>query len=344
MSDPLHNPSFKAPGLMESLAEAFLGRRRPLACVQVEVSSVCAARCGYCPQGVKKAVWKARHMEAETFAALWPLLRRCERAHLQGWGEPFLHPLFFDFAALARKAGCAVSSTTCGLDMNEDLAGRIVESGMDVLAFSLAGTDGATNAIREGAPFERACDGIRLVQRVRKERMAAHLELHCAYLLLADRMDAVKKLPELAAGLGLHAVVVSTLDYIAVPGQETLAFAPREADKIARARELLEEAAERARALGVAFHYALPGMEPLAVCREAIDRTLYADAEGALSPCIYVNLPTRENDPLRRVFGNAREGDAFACFQGERFAAFRAALARGEPEAPCLNCAKRFER
>ena len=137
-NDPLRNPAFRAPGLGERLRELLLGEHRPLDCVQVEVTSCCAGRCVYCPHTTQAAVWRSRHMPDAVFAALWPLLRRSGRAHLQGWGEPLLHPRFFDFAALARKAGCQVSSTSCGLCMDADLAARIVQSGMDMLAFSLA--------------------------------------------------------------------------------------------------------------------------------------------------------------------------------------------------------------
>ncbi len=103
---------------------------------------------------MKKAVWQSRLVEDQTFAALWPLMRQCVRVHLQGWGEPFLHPRFLDFVRVALRAGCAVS-TTCGLRMDEALAEAIVDSGMDVVAFSLAGTDEASNASRRGIPFAR---------------------------------------------------------------------------------------------------------------------------------------------------------------------------------------------
>jgi Predicted Fe-S oxidoreductases len=344
MSDPLQNPTCKEPGILESLSEVFLGRKRPIDCVQVEVSSACTARCEYCPQNTAAGRWQARIMTAETFAALWPLLRQSTRVHLQGWGEPFLHPRFFDFTAFARKAGCTVSSTSCGLYIDEDIAGRIVESGIDVLAFSLAGTDEESNIIRRGAPFSQVCENIRLMARARKEAMAVHLSLHCAYILLADRMEAVLTLPDLAVELGLQAVVVSTLDYIAAPGQKSLAFAPNEADKIAQARTLLKKAATRAAELDLDFHYALPCPEPWGTCREHVERTLYVAADGGLSPCIYVNIPTKDDDAHRRVFGNVNEEDAFACWQGERFSAFRTALETGRPEQPCMNCAKRFEQ
>ena len=341
--DPLDNPLFRSPGLFESLGELVFGRRRALNYVQVEVSSVCSAHCVYCPRGIHAGNRKAQYMEAATFAALWPLLRRSERVHLQGWGEPFLHPRFFDFAAFAHKAGCTVSSTSCGSRMNAETARAVVHSGMDVLAFSLAGTDTQSNNVRIGASFEKVCESTELVRRAKAETGVSQPELRCAYLLLADRMEAADALPELAAKLGLEAVVVSTLDYVAAPGQETLAFAPHEEDKIARARELLERIAARAEALGVGFHYALPGREALPLCREEAERGVYVDADGALSPCVYTNVPTLEADAARRVFGNARDGDEWACRTGKQFAAFYAALRSGAPETPCISCPKRFE-
>ena len=44
-NDPLRNPAFRAPGLGERLRELLLGERRPLDCVQVDVTSCCAGRC-----------------------------------------------------------------------------------------------------------------------------------------------------------------------------------------------------------------------------------------------------------------------------------------------------------
>lgn len=233
--DPLSPKALPGPGLRQWLREAFTGRPTPLLCMQVEVSSVCACRCTYCPHTTKKDVWQSRLMSAETFAALWPLMRQCGRVHLQGWGEPFLHPRFMDFVSVARRAGCAVSTTTCGQHMDESLAAAIVDSGMDVVAFSLAGTDEASNASRQGIPFSRVCEAIRCLREVRRKKQGVHLEVHLAYLLLPSQLEAVKRLPELMEELDVHCAVVSTMDYIASPELAVEAYSPEEADKVAAA-------------------------------------------------------------------------------------------------------------
>ncbi|MDE5880073.1 MAG: radical SAM protein [Desulfovibrio sp.] len=361
--DPLADPSFRAPGLLEKLREAFLGAQRPLECLQVEVTSRCAGRCIYCPHTTAAATWKSRHMPDEVFAALWPFLRGAQRAHLQGWGEPLLHPRFLDYVALARRAGCAVSSTSCGLRMDAALARQLAESGMDLLAFSLVGTDEASNAARAGVPFARVCESVRqlraAIREVGRPADGEPLEIHFAYLLLADRMEAARGLPALMDELDVEMAVVSTLDYLALPGQEELAFAPQETEKITAARELLEAVAAEAEARGRIIHFALPGTEAVADaggCRENVTRTCYVDADGRISPCVYLNVPdnaadegegggaTSRGDARRRVFGDVRAETPWEIWKKPEFAAFREALVRNAPDAACLACPKRFER
>jgi MoaA/NifB/PqqE/SkfB family radical SAM enzyme len=334
---------FRPPGFWEVIREAFLGMRRMVDCIQVEVTSRCLGRCGYCPHTTRRDQWLARDMDMGTFERLWPLMRKASRVHLQGWGEPLLHPGFFDMAALARKAGCAVSTTTCGLRMNGDIARKLVDSGIDIVAFSLAGTDAVGNAARQGVDFDRVCEAIGLLQDVRHSAMAVHLEIHIAYLLLASNMEAVRHLPGLAHRLGVHAAVVSTLDYMAAPGFEVEAFIPHEAEKLARAAAVLSEAETEAKRLGVAFHWSLPRPDASGTgCRENIARSLYVAADGSVAPCVYLNVPVEGPDPDRRVFGNVNATDPLEIWESEAFRRFRDGLSSGDADLPCRTCPKRF--
>ena len=334
---------FREPGFWETVKEAVFGARRPLDCIQVEVTSRCPGRCSYCPHTTQREKWLSRDMDMEAFGRLWPLMRRAGRVHLQGWGEPLLNPVFFDMAALARNAGCQVSTTTCGLRMDPELALRIVESGIDIVAFSLAGTDTASNASRRGVDFDRVCEAVSTLQAVRRERMGVHLEIHFAYLMLASTMEAVAGLPALMQRLGVHAAVISTLDYIAEPGLDAEAFTPQETDKLAKAAAILSEVEVEARRLDLGFHYELPSPAAAGTaCRENIGRSLYVSADGSVSPCVYVNVPVGIADPKRRVFGNVRDQDPVQIWESTEFRRFRERLAGGDPDLPCRSCPKRF--
>ena len=284
-------------------------------------------------------------MDMVTFARLWPLMRRSNRVHLQGWGEPLLNPAFFEMAALALKAGSAVSTTTCGLIMTEHLALQLVESGLDIIAFSLAGVDAETNASRQGVAFERVCETIALLQVVRRARQGVHLEIHLAYLMLASNMEAVRGLPALMQHLGVHAAVISTLDYVPSAELEPESFGLDEPEKLAAAASILQETASEIRRLGMECHWSLPDPSaPGATCRENITRSLFVAADGSVSPCVYLNLPSAGADPRRRVFGNVLAEDPIAIWEDEDFRRFREGLAEGAPDRCCLTCVKRFER
>jgi MoaA/NifB/PqqE/SkfB family radical SAM enzyme len=334
---------FREPGFWEIMGEAFFGVHRMMDCIQVEVTSRCPGRCDYCPHTIQQDLWLSRDMDMGTFERLWPMMRKADRVHLQGWGEPLLHPGFFDMAALARKAGCAVSTTTCGLCMDRDMARKIVDSGIDIVAFSLAGTDAASNSARHGVDFARVCEAVSLLQGVRRSTTAVHLEIHFAYMMLASVMEAVRSLPGLAYRLGVHAVVVSTLDYIAGPGLEAEAFMPKETRKIARAAAVLAESGAEAKCLGVDFHWSLP--RPAASgkgCRENISRTFCVAVDGSVSPCVFLNVLIDRPDPKRRVFGNVNKTDPLEIWESDAFRSFRNSLASCDAALPCRTCPKRF--
>ena len=330
-----------APGLWQSLTG--LLRPKDFECLQVEITSCCMGRCTYCPHTTQPG-WQSRHMSPEVFAALWPLMLRSSRVHLQGWGEPFLHPQFMEFTKLALRAGCRVSTTTCGLCMTEKLAEDLVDSGVDIVAFSLTGTDAASNIARVNVPFGKVQDAVHTLQRVRKAKRGVHLELHLAYLLLASQMQALQGLPRLMDDWELHAVVVSTLDYLPIPELASEAFLPSDREKIATARAILHDIGSQIRQSGHDFYASLPMEQPAPQCRERIHRTLYVSAEGDISPCVYLNVPSIPPDPRRTIFGSIPDEDPLSIWNKEEYQAFRQAVHTERPPSACLVCPKRYEQ
>ena len=70
----------KAPSIWDSVCD--LLKPRELECLQVEVTSCCPGRCTYCPHTTRADVWRSRHMQPETFAALYPIMKKTTRVHL----------------------------------------------------------------------------------------------------------------------------------------------------------------------------------------------------------------------------------------------------------------------
>ena len=349
-SDPLARAQERLPGPFRRLLARLAPQPRPLQHIQVEVTSFCPGACVYCPRGILRNAWQARHMRDQVFAALTPLMQLSQRVHLQGWGEPFAHPRFTDYVSLARRAGCNVSTTTCGLVMNEDLARRIVRSGMDIVAFSLVGTDEQSNSARKNVPLAGVHNAVRLLQKARQELRSALPHLHFSYLLLADRLEALFSLPKLMDSWDIAECVVSTLDMPVLPAHWEWAYRPDEHGKIARARDVLEKVSAKAAAMGRSLRFCLPGQKT-GICREDVDKSCYIDAEGNLSPCIYLNVPFREDmfaqktllSQKRLVYGNILDTDPVQIWNMLVYQDFRADLAHGVTPHTCLTCPKRFE-
>ncbi len=358
--DPLIQAEASLPSGIKRLFARLSGERRPLSHIQVEVTSFCPGACIYCPRGVLGADWRPRTMSDACFASLVPLMLKADRVHLQGWGEPYLHARLLDYMSLARKCGCNVSTTSCGLCMNEALAAGTVRSGMDVIAFSLVGTDEISNAPRRNVPLAKVEKAVSLIHAAKERYGAKTPRVHLSYLMLADREEALDGLPKLMELWNVPVCVVSTLDMPVLPEHWQWAYKPDERDKISRARERLEKVAALARAMDRSIRFCLPG-PATGNCREDMKHSCYVDAGGGLAPCIYLNPPFTKSDlaphlsgeasdanmadwgPRHVLAGNVLETDPVRLWENEDYSDLRSALAHGVAPACCASCPKRFE-
>lgn len=216
---------------------------------------------------------------------------------------------------------------------------------MDTVAFSLVGSDAASNAQRSGIDFERVCQGIASLRAARDKGSGMYPEIHLAYLLLPSNIEALAGLPALMQRLGIDSTVISTLDYLAAPSLIGETFSPGDREMMARAAAALRQAAAEADRLGLGFHYEFP--RPIALdngCRENINRSLFVSANGSVSPCVFVNIPADIADPNRKIFGNVHEKSPVEIWESAEYRLFRDRLNKGNPDLPCQTCSKRFHQ
>ena len=194
--------------------------RRKLDWLQLAVTSHCNASCAYCPHTIYRRHWQSRHLSLSTFQRLLPDLKKVNLVYLQGWGEPFLNPDFFTFVSLAKQAGCQVGTTTNATLLTEKTIIRIVESGIDILAFSLAGIGETHDTWRQGTSYQKVLEAIRSLQACKRRLGQVNPRVHIAYMLLRSGLSDLDKLPGELQGLGISQVVISTLDLVTAPELE----------------------------------------------------------------------------------------------------------------------------
>jgi MoaA/NifB/PqqE/SkfB family radical SAM enzyme len=319
--------------------------------VQVEPTTACNARCLYCPRTVLGEAWEDRFLPLARFRALLPDLARAGHAHLQGWGEPLLHPDLTSMIRLAKEAGVRTGTTSNAMLLNPERIGQLLDAGLDVLAVSLAGLGPVNDQIRAGTRADKVLAALDAVNRAKAQRGLDRPSLHVAYMLLRSGLDEAERLPEVLAGRGIGQVMVSVLDF---PLGEDLAgedLAPRDRAEHDALHERLMALSRRGLDAGLEICFRLPPPSPDGPdCTENPARAAVVAADGRATACVFQNLPVQgeypglpaETGPRRsRYFGDAAAHGLARLWEGEEWRSFRAAFARGEPPAGCAGCRKR---
>ncbi len=130
------------------------------AMVVMEITNVCNLSCIHCPYTAvsKKPDYSPRHMSWALYqkivdeVALYPgvLFRLlCD-------GEPMMHPRFLDMLSYAKdKKVSPVNFITNGTRLSQEIAGRVLDIGVEVVEISLDALNRSTyEKIRVGSDFD----------------------------------------------------------------------------------------------------------------------------------------------------------------------------------------------
>ncbi|HSL19077.1 MAG TPA: radical SAM protein [Methylomirabilota bacterium] len=270
--------------------------RRPLRALQVEPTSRCTRRCAVCPRSELADRWQSGDLSSDTWARLAPDLRLARHVHLQGWGEPLLHPELREMVRDAKAARCTVGFTTNG-DLLDDHAVWIVEESVDLLAVSVAGAGSDHARLRDGSDLEALWRSLATLGRLRRRRRP---RLQVAYLLTVDTAEGLHEVVRSAATAGADELYVTHLDVAPSVGLARRAAFDANGLRPGVAAAL-DRASAAARATGLAFRGPARRPEELLAC--ALDPTRFAFVtwSGAVAPCVNLALPV--DGPIPRVTG-----------------------------------------
>lgn len=355
-------------------------QRRPEApvfdAIQIEVTSRCNIRCVMCPVTVLADRWHAQTLDWEPYLRIGRAFKHIKYVHLQGWGEPLLHPRLFDMIRVARDAGCQVGFTTNGTLLNQFTGQRLIDLELDLLAISIGGAAPETHAaIRVGSDLTKILDNLRCFLDLRARQQLLHPKVKIFFLVTKTNMAELPAVVDLTASVGADELVATNLDYVPTGEQNELkafAYDPLR-ETFARA---VKEAQRRAKAAGLSFRAYPVDPEEVAICDANPLKILFVSCDGRVSPCTYLGLAGQAEIPrvfdgrLLSVpgvrFGDIREQELLEIWEAPAYRAFRqqfeerrvAAIARATavvaglspasrkalPPAPecCRSCPKLF--
>jgi MoaA/NifB/PqqE/SkfB family radical SAM enzyme len=251
---------------------------------------------------------------------------------------------------LAKQAGCQVGTTTNGMLLDDRILTALVDLEVDLVAFSLAGTDEKNDVWRRGTRLTTVLQAARTLRRIKEEKGKTRPEIHVAYMLLRSGMPGVLRLPSLLEGSGVTQVVVSTLDFAASAELATEALVPATEPDFPEFLAKLDDLARSAKEHGLHIHHQLNRREEnQQVCSENVQRALVVSAYGEVSPCAFTSLPVSGvtytsrglERPYRRLaFGNVREDSLAAIWERWAYLAFRNSFYEGNLASVCRLCPK----
>lgn len=351
-------------GDLESIWEAVTPLRFDW--IQVEVSAVCNASCAYCVLTCYKGQWGGDLMDMQTFEQLRPSFALADMVFLQGWGEPLLHPQFWDMARAVKSAGAKVGFTTNGVPLVDKHINKLFEEQVDIMGISLAGTTAATHEkFRQGCDFVRIDKALSKIKKMKRELKVDGPSIHLAFMLLRSNWRELGRLATLAAEWGASQVVINNLSFIgsAAMQEESLLLQPELWPEVSAALESVKKEAE---GQGIMLHYYRPHMEePGAICTENVLKACFVSYRGDVSPCVMTNISLRPGEtaeywfqnktyPVENyLFGNISKQslpDIWKSTKARQFrAAFEERLSMEHPgahqlSAPCRRCYKLMEQ
>ncbi|MDA8233903.1 MAG: tungsten cofactor oxidoreductase radical SAM maturase [Clostridia bacterium] len=293
--------------------------------VYLEITTKCNLACTTCIRNS----WEdsLNHMEWPVFQAVLEQLKGLpdlKTVHFGGFGEPLSHPRIMEMVAAVKGLGLQAELITNGLLLSEEVAGRLVELGLDRLYISMDGPDAEEyNEIRVGSDFGAVVANIQGLNRQKQARRVEYPTLGIEFVAMRKNYHKLPKLVRLANELKVDTILVTNvLPYNEEMKDEILY--DRDDTKISFGAE----------SMWVLIKAQLPHMKLRTerYCKFIEDKALSVSQEGYVSPCnallhsyqCYIYGRVKKMKPYR--LGNVMEKSLREIWTDAGYAHFRSTV------------------
>ena len=146
--------------------------------INIEVTTACNLNCKSCLR--KYLIDKPEYMSFEQYKLIIDKINPLMLCFV-GFGEPMMHPEFFNFVRYAEKKNIHVSVTTNGTLINEKCIENIFNSGINILSISLdAANDEIYSQIRKNNIFNKITSALHNInkKKISKKTLLPNIVFH----------------------------------------------------------------------------------------------------------------------------------------------------------------------
>jgi len=319
--------------------------------VQIEPVGQCNLRCQMCSIQFRQdgpPYGPPAFMEFGTFEKIIDQFVGLQELHLQGLGEPMMHPRFFDMVEYAVRKGIRVTTNSNLTLLNERRAEHCVTSGLDCLHISIDGATAETyERIRVRAHYDRVVGNLERIVAARKLLKSDRPELRIVMVLMRQNLHELPDLVQFAHRHSIKSIFVqhlchdfaeSSLPARYLPMREFVQGETLLEEDPQRVAHYFSEASKVAETLGVDLRLPRTQMRlhpPGTPGSKRCDwpwSGAYFSYQGYAMPCCMVSTPDRIN------FGQISEQGAEELWNGAGYQEFRNRLSSEEPPEVCSSC------
>jgi radical SAM protein with 4Fe4S-binding SPASM domain len=268
--------------------------------------------------------------------------------HLQGLGEPMMHPRFFDMVVYAVGKGIQVTTNTNLTLLNSRRAEQCISSGLDEMHVSIDGaTEETYEHIRLKAHYDKVIANLELLLETRRRLNSAAPRLKLVMVIMRQNLEELPELVRQAHAWGIDEIFAQHLSHDFSESDLPEQYRPMR--DFVQAETLLEENVER---IETYFGQARQVAAELGV-RLRLPRTrlrvhppgtpgpkrcdwpwsgAYISYDGHAMPCCMVSTPDRIN------FGRIVDVPVEAVWNGADYQEFRRQLSSDTPPEVCSAC------
>jgi radical SAM protein with 4Fe4S-binding SPASM domain len=319
--------------------------------VQIEPVGQCNLRCEMCAIQFRQdgpPYGPPAFMVFDDFVKIVDGFQNINELHLQGLGEPFMHPRFFDMVAYAVSKGIRVTTNTNMTLLNPKRAEQCITSGLDTIHVSIDGANAATyEKIRVKGKFDRVLYNLNLLREAKRRLGSSLPHLKMVMVIMRQNLAELPDLVELAVSYGMEEIFVQHLSHDFSEASLPAQYKPMHEyveqqtllnEDLHRIETFFDQARQQAESLGITLRLPQPRPHEHAPTTPGYDRCswpwtgAYISYQGLAMPCCMISTPDRVN------FGSVVENGVEAVWNSDAYQNFRAALSSGNPPEVCQSC------
>ena len=319
--------------------------------LQIEPVGQCNLRCQMCPILYRQdgpPYGPPAFMQFDLFTRLIDQFIDLKSLHLQGLGEPMMHPRYFEMVAYAKERGLVVTTNTNLTLLNARRAEQCVLSGLDEIHISIDGATAETyEHIRVRSHYDKVMRNLELLSEARRRLESETPHMKLVMVVMRQNLAELPKLVSQACEWSMEEIFVQHLSHDFTESSLPEKYKPMR--DFVQEQTLLEEdlgriehyfglARRTADDLGIKLRLPRTRMRIHPSGTPGPERCdwpwkgAYISYDGRAMPCCMVATPDRIN------FGSLSETPVNSLWNGELYQAFRQQLASDQPPEVCAAC------